>query len=682
MKGRMRHRGFSLLELLLVMVVIALAMIAVASGGGHAPKEKADSKALAETLAEELRLARQKAMTKEIPVGVIFPGDEKFPGEECKSPVMQSCYILEGETPRHTRTIDYSKAYPSTYIFIGFWDLASGHGPVTNAQPSTGSNYDTFDVENWGAGTQFKDCRDFALIFTPAGTVRTNKLPNFDCDFHILVNRAVAYEVAALPTSAFDDGFMLCFLDPGKYFKLKSVCDPYTINISVHGEITVTPGVTGLPAGSPAVTTDPFHVDPVPAPPAPPGTLNNPAIDTVDINPAPNAATLPSGADATVRKEQYVTFTVKASDANSDTLWCRWTAVKTRGAAGGTGGITPEEESRMEWNYSENKWNAVTEWRPPSDAVIGDQYTLTCTVIDRNGGTVTVAKVVEIVGGKIVYVKKVNGFEEIFIMNGDGSSEKQLTFMPGGGSNGNPCLSQDASKIAFVSDRIHTAEIFIMNVDGSDQKQLTDNSGENRYPSFSPDGKKIVWCSDSNPVTTGKSEICIMNTDGSDKKMLTDTGGGNPCFSYDGTKIAYDNNPVAGDGKDIYYIDANYSGPGYATVNQVTHDNGSCQNWSPNWTPDGRIVFNSNVDTGAGTTPCKEGCIINIDGSDRQNNITHYSGSGNGDVIMFCSPDSGKVLFSSDRSGKAWYLVNPDGTEPVKFLDIDGGGAVWFNPSI
>ncbi|MHC9539752.1 MAG: prepilin-type N-terminal cleavage/methylation domain-containing protein [Vulcanimicrobiota bacterium] len=645
MNGRMRHRGFSLLELLLVMVVIALAMIAVASGGGHAPKEKADSKALAETLAEELRIARQKAMSKEIPVGVIFPSDEKFPGEECKSPVMQSCYILEGETPKHTRTIDYSKVYPSTYIFIGFWDLAPGHGSVTSDQPSTGSNYDTFDVENWGAGTEFKDCRDFALIFTPAGTVRTNKLPNFDCDFHILVNRAVAYEVAALPTSAFDDGFMLCFLDPGKYFKLTSVCEPYTINISVHGEITVTPGVTGLPTGSPVVTTDPFHVDPVPAPPAPPVTLNNPTIDTVDINPAPNAATLPSGADATVRKEQYVTFTVKASDANSDTLWCRWTAVKTMGAAGGTGGITPEEESRMEWNYSENKWNAVTEWRPPSDAAIGDRYTLTCTVSDRNGGTVTVAKVVEIVGGKMSFWKFDGTTREIWVMNEDGVGRKKL-YSFNGYTEGPTVFSPDGTKIIFCRCGA-VGDICMMNSDGSGLLNITQTPKAYRSADLSPDGTKIAYEVQNDP----NIEIWVQGVDTAAIPILL-CYGHTPRWSPDGLKIAFENTGIKiknadGSGSEELLIDD--PGRGQAS-----------------WSPDGsKILYTFDQDGSSLTKP--QGLKIIEVATKVKTVLTDcntYADKG-----PSWSYDGTKIAFFSDREGNYGLFIMDMSTKNIRRLD-------------
>ena len=62
------------------------------------------------------------------------------------------------------------------------------------------------------------------------------------------------------------------------------------------------------------------------------------------------------------------------------------------------------------------------------------------------------------------------------------------------------------------------SDIYIMNADGSSQKRLTSSPGLDLHPSWSPDGKKIVFWSynrDGNP------EIYIMNPDGSEQTNLT-----------------------------------------------------------------------------------------------------------------------------------------------------------------
>jgi RHS repeat-associated protein len=104
-------------------------------------------------------------------------------------PWAQSYYVLEGTGgPKKASR----SAYPNACIFIGSWDLP---GDKLNAPPDPvtrrSSNYDDFDITAWG-GNNWKDSEDPVFVFTPSGTVKTNRLPNFDGKFHILVTNGVA----------------------------------------------------------------------------------------------------------------------------------------------------------------------------------------------------------------------------------------------------------------------------------------------------------------------------------------------------------------------------------------------------------------------------------------------------------------------------------------------------------
>ena len=71
----------------------------------------------------------------------------------------------------------------------------------------------------------------------------------------------------------------------------------------------------------------------------------------------------------------------------------------------------------------------------------------------------------------------------------------------------------------------------MMNADGSKPTRLTDGSGEETFPHWSPDGKKIVYTSGRSSfmwdalLGEGSYEIYVMNADGSNPVQLTDSPG-------------------------------------------------------------------------------------------------------------------------------------------------------------
>lgn len=107
-------------------------------------------------------------------------------------------------------------------------------------------------------------------------------------------------------------------------------------------------------------------------------------------------------------------------------------------------------------------------------------------------------------------------------------------------------FSPDGKHIVFSSTQISSTRtgqknIFTINADGSNVKQITHRSGENCFPVFSPNGRRIVFYS-RGKSGKGNFQIVAMNADGSAQKALTDSKLNclYPKFSPDGNQIAFD----------------------------------------------------------------------------------------------------------------------------------------------
>ena len=156
---------------------------------------------------------------------------------------------------------------------------------------------------------------------------------------------------------------------------------------------------------------------------------------------------------------------------------------------------------------------------------------------------------------------------DIFIMDIDGTTPRNITNNPAT-IDDDADWSPDGRKILFTSHAISdkpenatSAEIYVMNADGSGTPvALTHNQEEERAPSWSPDGKRIVFsCRRGAPTF----EICVMNADGSGEVQLTHNTNPDltPTWSPDGQKIAW-HRPMGGRGSfQIWTMNADGSDP-------------------------------------------------------------------------------------------------------------------------
>jgi len=159
-----------------------------------------------------------------------------------------------------------------------------------------------------------------------------------------------------------------------------------------------------------------------------------------------------------------------------------------------------------------------------------------------------------------------NFSSRIYIVNADGTGLKDT---PQEGYR--PAWSPLGNLIALMLQH----NIWTMNVDGSNLKFLT-MEGYNDYPSWSPDGKKLVFSSDGNIATVSVKTGFI--TDIFKEKAWC----GYPVFSPDGEKIAFVSN--RGGEYDIWSV--NLAGNNLTRITQDTARESFLQ-----WRPDGYIYY-------------------------------------------------------------------------------------------
>ncbi len=165
-------------------------------------------------------------------------------------------------------------------------------------------------------------------------------------------------------------------------------------------------------------------------------------------------------------------------------------------------------------------------------------------------------------GKRIVFTSLKDGDLDIYTMNTDGSDVLRLTNTPG--YDGGAWWSPDGKQIVYRANhptdstelrnyrdllkqrlvRPSKVELYLMNADGSNQRQITKLGGANFGPSWTPDGKRIVFSSNYKNPRSGNFDLYLINPDGSNLEQLTfdESFDGFPMFSPDGKKIVWASN--------------------------------------------------------------------------------------------------------------------------------------------
>jgi TolB protein len=160
---------------------------------------------------------------------------------------------------------------------------------------------------------------------------------------------------------------------------------------------------------------------------------------------------------------------------------------------------------------------------------------------------------------QIIYTSMASGDLDVWTMKEDGSGKKQLTATEG--YDGGAVFSRDGSKMvwrayhpdtpektatyrALLKDNLTAPmkmELFVANSDGSKASQITNYGCASFAPTFTPDGKKILFSSNKNHCDSNDFELYLINLDGSGLEQVTSYGGFTafPEISPDGKKLAF-----------------------------------------------------------------------------------------------------------------------------------------------
>ena len=107
----------------------------------------------------------------------------------------------------------------------------------------------------------------------------------------------------------------------------------------------------------------------------------------------------------------------------------------------------------------------------------------------------------------------------------------------GNSCNRQPSYSPDGKRILFSSNMAGNLDLWEVSVETRGLRRITEDTAGDWDPSYSPDGKYILWSSNRN----GHFEIWMSNSDGSGSRQITNDGvdAENPNMTADGKWIVY-----------------------------------------------------------------------------------------------------------------------------------------------
>ena len=262
--------------------------------------------------------------------------------------------------------------------------------------------------------------------------------------------------------------------------------------------------------------------------------------------------------------------------------------------------------------------------------------------------------------GHIVFtcqVYKVQSADQICIMNADGSGYGRLT-SEDGIRHFYPSLSPDGQSVLYVAFREQNVyEIYNLDLNDGSIDQLTNRLGALTAPEVSPNGKLITFTRGA--PNTQQNQIWIMDRSGDNPGNIPQTPGWDPTWSPDGKQILF-----ASDRDGLtQLVTVNVNGRGLHRVTNLPAIRGRSD-----WSPDGQSIV-----TYSGPSWNREIYIMNADGS----NVRQLTPAGGNSQGPSFSPDGKWVAFTAyfdkygDDHGCEIYIIRVDGTDLRRLTDND-----------
>jgi len=255
---------------------------------------------------------------------------------------------------------------------------------------------------------------------------------------------------------------------------------------------------------------------------------------------------------------------------------------------------------------------------------------------------------------KIAFVANLKGNWDIFMADGDGRNVVQLTDTSH--DENEPRWSADRKRIVYSASN---GKLYVIDVKTKEYHQvpIEDNGGKMTGPSFSPDGKKIVYVH-FKPDKADDTELAIFDLDRNTNRKFMDQYGPLffPSWSPDDKYIIYTVGHCSMDcGRIIQELWLAGTKGNYAR--QVLMTNSHCM--QPIWSSDGKkIAFASD----------KSGNYDIWSLSLENWGLTQLTNDPHLDTSPAWSPDGRRIAFVSARNGKTMIWIMDLETGKLKML--------------